>query len=146
MSDSKKGFLFTLILGVLLLTASVLALCFGLTRTHYTAEITEITRTYTTRKTLNGHSERRYNEDVTVTYTGKDGAQKTAEKVRIKRSVESMLPKVGDTIEVKEGLRVSEYSATTPLAVFIAFQIAGIALVISSLRVRRKAKRAGLYE
>ena len=146
MSDSKKGFLFTLILGILFLIVSVLALYFGLTRTHYTAEITEITRIYTTRKTSNGHSDRRYNEDAAVTYTGKDGTQKTAEKVRIKRSAESMLPKVGDTIEVKEGLRVSEYSAATPLAVFIAFQIAGIALVISSLRMRRKAKRAGLYE
>lgn len=142
MSDDKKGFLFTLILGVLFLIASVLVLYFGLTRTHYTAEITEITRTYTTRQISGSRSSRRYNEDVTVTYTGKDGAAKTAEKVRVKRSTESLLPKPGDSIEVKEGLRVSEYSATTPLAVFFAFQITGIALVITTLRVRRKAKRA----
>ena len=146
MSDDKKGFLFTLILGVLFLIASVLVLYFGLTRTHYTAEITEITRTYTTRQISGSRTSRRYNEDVTVTYTGKDGTAKTAEKVRVKRSTESLLPKLGDSIEVKEGLRVSEYSTTTPLAVFFAFQIAGIALVISSLRVRRKAKRAASYE
>ena len=74
------------------------------------------------------------------------GNQKEAAKVRVKRSSESQLPQIGDKIEVKEVFRVSEYSLTVPIAVFISFLLVGIMLVISGLRFRRKARRAELME
>ena len=75
-----------------------------------------------------------------MSYTDNEGNQKEAAKVRVKRSSESQLPQIGDKIEVKEVFRVSEYSLTVPVAVFISFLLVGIMLVISGLRFRRKAR------
>ena len=81
---------------------------------------------------------------MTVEYTDKNGILKEAANIRVKRSTESSLPQIGDTIEVAEGFHVKEYSLITPVAVFISFLIVGIGLIISGLRVRRQERKAQL--
>ena len=142
MSDEKKGALVAVGLGVFLLLAGVLTLLICANRPHYTAVITEITDTYTTRQKSGSSSRTRYNEKVSVSYTDKNGAEKQADGVRVKRSGKSQLPAVGDTIEVTEGLAVREYSLITPVAVFITGLFVGIALIVSGLRCGKKRRGA----
>ena len=146
MPERKKGAMVAMWLGLLFMAAGLLTMLVSIRIPHYTADITEITDTYTTRQLTGSGSKRRYNESVTVSYTDNEGNQKEAAKVRVKRSSESQLPQIGDKIEVKEVFRVSEYSLTVPVAVFISFLLVGIMLVISGLRFRRKARRAELME
>ena len=143
MSDYKKGMLVTVFLGLFFIIAGALTMVMAAKMTHYTATVTEITDSYTTRERSGNTRRRKFNERVSVEYVDKDGTEKTASDVRIKRSSETALPQVGDTVEVKELFKkTSEYSMTTPVAIFITFLFVGIALLISSLRVRRQQRRA----
>jgi hypothetical protein len=105
MSDRKKGAMVAVWLGLLFMAAGLLTMLVSIRIPHYTADITEITDTYTTRQLTGSGSKRRYNESVTVIYTDNEGNQKEAAKVRVKRSSESQLPQIGDKIEVKEVFR-----------------------------------------
>ena len=146
MTQGKKTFLIVLAVGLAFILAGALVLFISASRPHYTATIREITDTYTTRqRTGSGkRTTRKFNEKVTVEYTDKNGILKEAANIRVKRSTESSLPQIGDTIEVAEGFQVKEYSLITPVAVFISFLIVGIGLIISGLRVRRQERKAQL--
>ena len=143
MSEQKKGMLVTVILGLVLILAGSLTLFISAARPHYPAVITGTGDPYTTRQQSGSSSKRiKYNEKVSVVYTDKNGVEKQAEGVRVKRSSKSQLPAVGDTIQVAEGLSVHEHSLITPVAVFITGLFVGIALIISGLRYGRKQRRA----
>ncbi|MCR5138384.1 MAG: hypothetical protein K6C12_15055 [Oscillospiraceae bacterium] len=142
MSESKKASLVVTVLGLVFIIAGVLTLFFAVKMTHYSATVTEITESYTTMQRSGETKKRRFNEKVSVEYVDRDGNEKTASNVRIKRSTESQLPAVGDTVQIEELFGVGEYSLTTPIAIFITFLFVGIALLISALRVRKQKKRA----
>ncbi len=145
MSDVKRGKFICALLGAFFIIAGVLMLIIAVKIPHYTATITDITDTYTTtrRKRSGGSRMKKYNERVTLEYIDGNGDAKTASNVRVKRDTQSSLPKVGDTIQVKEFLGVGEYGVTTAAAFFIAFLIAGIAFFISALVYGRKKPKTG---
>lgn len=139
MSDAKKGALFVTILGFVFIIAGILTLVICMKMPHYTATITEITDTFTSRSRKS--KSRKYNERVTVEYTDGNGNEKTAYGIRVKRNVESLLPKVGDTIQVKETLGVGEYSSSGAIAVFISFLFVGILMFISAIVTSIKQRK-----
>ena len=142
MSDAKKGALFVTLLGFAFIILGILTLVICMRMPHYTATITEITDTFTSRSRKSRI--RKYNERVTVEYIDGKGNEKTASGIRVKRNIESSLPKVGDTIQVKEFLGVGEYSQSGAITIFISFIFLGILMFISG-KTRSKYLTAFLY-
>ena len=135
MSDEKKGKLVVVLLGVAMLIIGALTIVYAAKTRHYTATVTEITNT----KSRSGSkSKRKYYEWVTVTYKDDSGTEKTAEDVRLKRSVESSLPKVGDTIEVKGTAKITEYSIISYIGTAATLIIVGLVLLIRGLTYKPK--------
>ena len=135
MSDQKKGKLIVTGIGLIMILIAGLTIFVAAKTKHYTATIVEITDSK--KKSSNG--KRKYYEWVTVTYTDASGSERQAVNVRIKRSTESSLPKVGDNIEVKGKTSITEYNITSYIGTVIALIFVGIILVIRGLTYKPKA-------
>ena len=141
MTAQKKMKRIAIILGLILILVSVLVIVVTAKTDHYTATVTEITKTYRTRATGN-RSIKRNNEEVTVIFVNGDGEQSKAKGVRIKRSSETQLPEVGETIEVTDGLTgVKEYRALTAYTSGGTMIVVGILIIFLSFRVGRKDQK-----
>lgn len=140
MSAMKKGRRVSIIIGLVFVLVSVLLIVVTVKTEHYTATITEITNSYTTHKTGKKHRTY-YFENVTVTYVNGDGKQSEATDIRVKRTSETQLPEIGQTIEVTDNiLGVKEYRTMTQLTVGGTLIVVGLLIIIVSLRVGRKKK------
>lgn len=112
----------------------VLGILFGVVGTvlpHYDAVVKEVSEVHTTRRKKSG---KRYYVRATVVYTDAKGEEHTATGVRITRSRESSLPKIGDSIQVMKLLYMREYQPTTALGSGATFILIGILSFIASFR------------
>jgi len=138
-TTSKNTRLIVFLCGFAFLIIAVLIMVVNAKTKRYSAIITEVTDTYTTRKSGKKTGSRKsYNETVTVQYVNKKGDLKEASGIRIKRGSENSLPKVGDTIYITKGFfKMKEHTSMTSVAFTIAFVIMGLALIISGFRSGR---------
>ena len=137
MTEQKKDKLIVAGIGVAMILGAVLAVFLAFSTKHYTATVTEITRTSTT------HSKKgrtKHHEWVSVTYKDDTGAEISASNVHLKSSSESTLPKVGDTLEVKKFITVSEYSLVSYFATAFFLLLFGIIIIIKGLTNKGEKK------
>lgn len=135
MTEQKKTKLITAGIGLVMILAAVFTVVLGVSTKHYTATVTEITRTNTT------HSKKgrtKHHEWVNVTYKDDSGTDKTASNIHLKSSSESTLPKVGDTLEVKGKIWVTEYSPVSYFVTAFFLLFVGIFVIIKGLTHKDK--------
>lgn len=136
MSNPKKAKAITICIGCLLIIAAALVIVLMAKTKRYEAVITEITDTYTSRKTVNKKRRKQYNETVNVTYVDDAGTEQQVQGVRVTRSSEASLPAVGGTIQVvKLFSSIREYNSTTPIAFAISFFFIGLVTIITGFRL-----------
>ena len=141
MSAGKKVARIGIIIGLIMILGSVLVIVMTAKTDHYSATVTEITKTYRTRASGNS-TKKHYNEDVSVTFINSEGQQIQAQGVRIKRTTEQKLPEVGETIEVTSGLTgVKEYRVLTVYAAAGSVIFVGLLVIFSTVRVSRRARK-----
>ena len=141
MSAGKKAARIGIIIGLIMILGSVLVIVMTAKTDHYSATVTEITKTYRTRASGNS-TKKYYNEDVSVTFINSEGQKIQAQGVRIKRTTEQKLPEVGETIEVTSGLTgVKEYRVLMVYAAAGTVTVVGILMIFFTVRVSRRAKK-----
>ena len=138
---SKKNVLICVLIGLLMITVSVLTIVVTINTDHYTATITEISDSYTTHSKSGKSRRTQYNEKVTVTYVNSDDEHLEAKGVRVKRNSETQLPDLGETIEVTDNIfGVREYRTLTPLTVAGTLIVLGLLVIILGFKTGKKKK------
>ena len=137
----KQNYVVTLILGIVILCFTILAIINSVNSGYTKATITEIKRTYD--KKRNG-SKRKYYEDVVVSF--EYNGQTVSGPTTIKKSSQSSLPKVGDTIdiEITKNEQIMAYSPMDNIRMGIIGVALGAFLIWTGVMgIKKSREKAG---